>query len=84
MARSGAALRAQREEAVQGLAAVQLRAFDASMFISFVEAKLQTNDAMETFLAQRFRPEMKHALEAWLKLDPLTNTGLLTMPVCHK
>jgi hypothetical protein len=81
MARSGAALRAQREEAVQGLAAVQLRAFDASMFISFVEARLQKNEAMESFLAQRFRPEMKHAVEAWLKLDPLTNPAAPPSPL---
>src|SRR5512137_2816833 len=36
MARANAAVRANRESAVNSLAAMQLRAFDASMFIAFV------------------------------------------------
>ena len=48
MARSNAAVRAGREGAVNSLAAVQTRTFDASMFIAFMEARLSGNTAMET------------------------------------
>ena len=72
-ARANAAVRAGREGAVNALAATQLRAFDASMFIAFMQARLETNTAMEAFLVQRFRPEMKPAVTAWLQLDPLNN-----------
>ena len=80
MARSNAAVRASREGAVNSLAAVQWRAFDASMFIAYMEARFERNTAMEAFLFQRFRPEMKPAVEAWLKLDPLNNPSAPPSP----
>jgi hypothetical protein len=80
MARANAAVRASREGAVNSLAAMQARAFDASMFIAFMQARLDRNAAMEDFLAQRFRPEMKPAVEAWLKLDPLNNPAAPPSP----
>jgi hypothetical protein len=79
-ARAGAAARAGREEAVNSLAAMQLRAFDASMFIAYMQARFETNTGMEAFLAQRFRPEMKSAVQAWLKLDPLSNPAAPPSP----
>ena len=79
-AQAGAAVRAGREGAGNSLAAMQLRAFDASMFIAYMEARFERNTAMETFLAQRFRPEMKPAVEAWLKLDPLHNPAAPPSP----
>ncbi len=80
MARGNAAVRASREGAVNSLAAVQWRAFDASMFIAYMEARFEQNKAMESFLFQRFRPEMKPAVEAWLKLDPLNNPSVPPSP----
>ena len=80
MARSNAAVRAGREGAVNSLAAVQWRAFDASMFIAYMQARLERNNALEAFLVQRFRPEMKPAVEAWLKLDPLNNPAAPPSP----
>ena len=80
MARTNAALRAAREGAVNSLAAIQSRAFDASMFITFIQARLEQNKALETFLTQRFRPELKPAVEAWLKLDPLNNPAAPPSP----
>ena len=80
MARGNAAVRAGREGAVNSLAAVQARAFDASMFIAFMQARLERNSELETFLAQRFRPDMKPAMEAWLKLDPLNNPAAPPSP----
>jgi hypothetical protein len=79
-AQANAAVRAGREEAKNSLAAVQLRAFDASMFIAYVQARIGGNQAMEAFLGQRFRPEMKSAVEAWLKLDPLNNPAAPLSP----
>ena len=80
MARANAAVAASREGAVNALTAMQMRAFDASMFITYMQARMDKNQAMETFLAQRFRPEMKPALEAWLKLDPLNNPSAPPSP----
>jgi ABC-type multidrug transport system fused ATPase/permease subunit len=80
MARSNAAVRAGREGAVNSLAAVQARTFDASMFITYMQARIEGSQAMEAFLAQRFRPEMKAAVEAWLKLDPLNNAAAPLSP----
>lgn len=79
-ARANAAARAGREGAVNSLTAVQGRAFDASMFIAFMQARLERSTAVEEFLAQRFRPEMKPAVEAWLKLDPLNNPAAPASP----
>ena len=72
-ASGNAAIRAGREQAVNTLAAFQWRAFDASMFITYMEAKIGGNREWENFLAPRFRPEMKPALKAWLALDPQNN-----------
>jgi len=80
MARANAAVRAGREGAVNSLAAIQARAFDASMFISYIQARLDHNNAVESFLAQRFRPEMKTAVDAWFKLDPLNNPAAPLSP----
>jgi hypothetical protein len=79
-ARANAAVRAGREGAVNALAAMQARAFDASMFITYMQARLDRNNVLEAFLAQRFRPEMKPAVEAWLKLDPLNNPAAPPSP----
>jgi hypothetical protein len=80
MARSNAAVRASREQAVNTLAALQWRAFDASMVITYMQAKVETNQALEGFLEGRFRPDMKPALAAWLQLDPLNNPSAPNSP----
>jgi hypothetical protein len=80
MGRSNRAQQAMRAIAVDSLAAMQARAFDASMFIAYMQARIDGNKAMESFLGQRFRPEMKPAVEAWLKLDPLNNSAAPPSP----
>jgi len=80
MARANAAVRASREGAVNSLAAMQARTFDASMFITYMQARIDGNQAMEAFLAQRFRPDFKPAVESWLKLDPLNQPGTPLSP----
>jgi hypothetical protein len=43
------------------------------MGLSYVQAKHDGNERQEKFLFDRFRPEMKKAVEAWLKTDPFNN-----------
>jgi hypothetical protein len=73
--RLAAANKAGRESSTAHVEALQARAFDASMFISYVQAKNEGNERQERFLFDRFRPEMRKALEAWLKTDPFTNSA---------
>jgi hypothetical protein len=80
-ARANAALRASREASVNSLRTLQTRAFDASMFISFMQARLDSNRPMEQFLFERFRPDMKVAVEAWLKWDPLNRPDAPPSPL---
>ncbi|MCW5551394.1 MAG: hypothetical protein KIS67_04425 [Verrucomicrobiae bacterium] len=80
LARGNAAAKVGRESAVNSLAAMQARTFDASMFITFMQARIEGNQAVEAFLRQRFRPEMKPAVDAWLKLDPLNNSAAPPSP----
>jgi len=71
--RLAAANKAGRESTAANVEALQTRAFDASMFISYVQAKNEGNERQEKFLFKRFRPEMKKAVDAWLKTDPFNN-----------
>lgn len=43
------------------------------MGIKWMQAKHEGNDRQEKFLFDHFRPEMKKAVEAWLKTDPLND-----------
>lgn len=71
--RLAAANKAGRESAADNMAALQMRTFDASMLISYIQAKHDGNEQHEKFLFNRFRPEMKKAVDAWLKTDPFNN-----------
>lgn len=71
--RLDAANKANRQSSASALVDLQLRAFDASMGISWMQAKHEGNERQEKFLFDRFRPEMKRAVEAWLKTDPFNN-----------
>lgn len=71
--RLAAANTAGRESSAAALADLQLRMIDSSMGISWMQAKNEGNTRQEKFLFDRFRPEMKRAVEAWLKTDPFNN-----------
>ena len=62
--RLAAANKAGRESSKATLAALQMRAFDAAMLISFLQAQTQGDQRLEKILYDRFRPEMKTAVEA--------------------
>jgi hypothetical protein len=71
--RLAAAQKVGRHSTAATVTALQLQAFDASMFISYMNAKNEGNKKQEEFLLKRFRPEMKVAIEAWLKTDPFND-----------
>lgn len=71
--RLAAASKAGRESSAATLTALQTQTFDGSMFISYMQAKHDGNERQEKFLFDRFRPELKTALDAWLKTDPFNN-----------
>ena len=54
--------------------------FDALMFIQYTEAKSRNTSRFEEILSKRFRPEMKKAVEAWLKTDPFNNSAAPNSP----
>jgi hypothetical protein len=78
--RLAAATKAGRQSSEATVVAMQGRAADASMLISFLEAESRGDERMQTILRQRFRPEMKVAVEAWLKLDPFNNSAAPPSP----
>lgn len=81
-ARVNAGFRAGREAALKNLSAIQIRTFDASMFIQFMSARAAGNKDLEDFLRTRFRSEMEPAVEAWLATarDPSARPSPLHMP----
>jgi len=71
--RLAAANGAARQASEKSVEALQLRAFDATMFISYAAAHTAGDDKVAAFLRARFRPEMRVAMEAWLATEPFTN-----------
>jgi hypothetical protein len=72
---------ANRRASAATFAAMLGRAFDASMIMSYLEATTRGDDKMERVLHQRFRPEAKLALDAWLKTDPLNDPSAPLNPL---
>ncbi len=62
--------KASRDASQQTIEMMQFRTFDASMFITYIEARSRKDEKVANFLYQRFRPEMRRAVDAWLKTDP--------------
>lgn len=73
--------RAQGRAAAFSNSAIQLTAFDASMFIQYAEAVSTGNSRLSQFLHERFRPEMRVAVDAWLATQPLTNPDAPSSPI---
>lgn len=67
------ALKTRAESIRNSSKATQLTAIDVSMFMQYIEAYSQENVVLMNFLYDRFQPELKTALDAWIKLDPLVN-----------
>jgi hypothetical protein len=50
------------------------------MLFNYLQAQTQGNQKLEKILYDRFRPEMKTAVEAWLKTDPFNNPAAPPSP----
>jgi hypothetical protein len=71
--RLAAASKAGRDNVKNSIEGMQARSFDATMFIHYLEARAQGRKDLEDLLYRRFRPEMKRAVDAWLKTEPFAN-----------
>ncbi len=60
--------------------ALQLTSIDVGMFVQFAAAYSEENQFLMDFLYERFRPEMKTALDAWVALEPLKNPDAPSSP----
>jgi len=60
--------------------ALQLTSIDVGMFVQFAAAYSDENQFLMDFLYERFRPEMKTALDAWIALEPLKNPDAPSSP----
>lgn len=59
----------------QSTLAGQDRLYDTTTFDSWVNATLAGKPKLAQFYERRFRPEYIVAFNAWMKLDPLANSG---------
>ena len=60
--------------------ALQLTTIDVNMFTEFAAAYSSGDEFLFDFLMERFRPEMKVAVEAWIETQPLQNPDSPTSP----
>ncbi|CAN5524625.1 hypothetical protein BH11PLA2_BH11PLA2_22060 [soil metagenome] len=61
--------KASRDAGVHLSNAMLMTSFDAQMFIAMMEARNRGDDKQMAFLRERFRPETRPAVEAWLALE---------------
>lgn len=80
-ARHYAAASKLRQEAVQQhLEGNQMLVLDSSLFTSYVAARADDKDELANYMQQRFRPEMKVAMDAWLATHPQENAAAPKTP----
>ncbi|MEA3327688.1 MAG: hypothetical protein U9R53_10370 [Chloroflexota bacterium] len=60
--------------------ALQLKTIDVAMFTEFAAAYSNEDEFLYDFLMERFRPEMKVAVDAWIETQPLINHDAPTSP----
>jgi hypothetical protein len=60
--------------------ALQLATIDVTMFTEFAAAYSNEDEFLFDFLYERFRPEMKTAVDAWIASQPLINPDAPTSP----
>ena len=60
--------------------ALQRIGFHVGLFVEYVAALSQENQALADFLYRRFPPELKTATDAWLAEDPLNNPDAPSSP----
>ena len=71
---------ARTESVRMSNAALQLTSIDVGMFVQFAAAYSEDNMVLEEFLQERFGPEMKTAMDAWLATTPLKDPNAPLSP----
>jgi hypothetical protein len=64
--------------------ASQLTSIDVSMFLQYISAVSSHQQQLADFILQRFRPEMKTAVNAWRVTQPLKNPDAPPSPFAMK
>jgi hypothetical protein len=64
--------------------ASQLTSIDVSMFLQYISAVSSHQQRLADFILQRFRPEMKIAVNAWRATQPLKNSDAPSSPFAMK
>lgn len=64
---------AGRQAGLHSVRADDLRQVDLATFMQFVDASIEDKTALARFYRNRFRPEFRPAVEAWLATDPFRN-----------
>ena len=76
--------RQYNESSAQRVAAAvdsdRFNTLDVGMFMQYVGAIAAQRTEEERFIYRRFRPEMKHAVDAWLATKPRTNAAAPSSP----
>jgi hypothetical protein len=69
----GAAATLQRQATAQHLESRQIEAIQMRLVMEVIDARMEGNENLANFYADRFRDELKPAYEQWLALDPFSN-----------
>jgi len=75
-----AANSARTESVRMSNAALQLTSIDVTTFVQFASAYSEDNQFLMEFLYERFRPELKTAVDAWIATKPLQNPDAPSTP----
>jgi hypothetical protein len=76
-----AADEAARKSTQLTLQATQLQTIDLGFFTTFVEASFRGEKKLADFAYERFRPEARKAVDAWLRTDPFNNPNAPVRPL---
>jgi hypothetical protein len=78
-----AADEAARKSTQLTLQATQLQTIDLGFFTTFVEASFRGEKKLADFAYERFRPEARRAVDAWLQTDPFNNPNAPMRPLAN-
>lgn len=59
----------------------QIVQLDVALFMAYLEARNNGDEALSSFYAKRFRPDFRTAFDAWIALNPLENPDAPTSPI---
>lgn len=71
---------ASRKASALNITALEYRAADASLAVTYMEAVFHDDKKLTEFLYGRFRPGLKKAVDAWLATEPIKNPNAPRSP----